>query len=284
MKLLLTVFLFASSLSVAQDFATTVTTTLFIVPKDGVVQDLKPEELSIHTKSGLTGNIRALEFIGAKPLHLVLMVDDSGSTRYSQSKETALENIGNYLPSLISGSDRAMVISFNDKPYLICEFTQDAKEIKKALAVQFAKGGTLFLDSLASVLVEKLSGLPSKDRVLILVITDGNDNASKSKQADVVKAAVALRVPIFAIDLSQYQYDDGKGRKMLKALTQATGGAVFNLVADSPNKREFKRLSDAFNSQYLVTVDLPPKSPAEEWQITINRSKTQVWFPAAALR
>jgi VWFA-related protein len=281
MKLLLTFCLLALS-ALAQGPTTTVTTTLFIAPKDGVVQDLKPEELSIRTKSGLTGKIRALEFTGSKPLHLIFMVDDSGSTRYSQAKETALENIGTYLPNLMSGSDKAMVISFNDKPYLVCQFTQDAKEIKKALVVHLAKGGTLFLDSLASVMVDNISGLPGKDRVIVVVLTDGNDNASKTKQLDVEKAAVELHVPIFAIDLSQF--DEGKGRKALKALAQATGGDVIELVTDSPNKREFRRLSDIFGSQYLVSIELPPKSQDEQWQVTINRPKTRVLYPSAAFR
>ncbi len=93
------------------------------------------------------------------PVHVVLLIDISGSTRQAQGEihQAAL----GFAKSLDS-EDRVAVITFNDAPRLILDWTNDIEKVEVALGSIYAKGPTVFNDALYVTFDDLLASVEGK--------------------------------------------------------------------------------------------------------------------------
>jgi Ca-activated chloride channel family protein len=161
---------------------------------------------------------------------LGLVIDNSGSMRdkVAQVRTAALTFV-----KVSNPQDESFVVNFNDDFYLdtVHDFTSDVNELKDALDRIDSRGSTGLYDALIGSLDHLKKG--HKDKKVLLVISDGLDNASRRSLEDAVREAQRSDAVIYAIgifsdeDLKQSRSQMRKARGALTDLTTATGGLAF---------------------------------------------------------
>lgn len=159
------------------------------------------------------------------PVSMALVIDNSGSMR---SKRAGVEASTLTLVKDSNPDDESFVVNFNDEPYLDQDFTSDISVLQKGLARIDAKGGTAMRDALR-VSIDHLHDKAKHDKKVIVVVTDGNDNASTVTLESLTKLAQQDGTVIYAIGLlgEEDKSEAGKAKKAIKSLVDATGGQVF---------------------------------------------------------
>ena len=164
------------------------------------------------------------------PLTMGLVIDNSGSMREkrAQVNAAALTFVKTSNPQ-----DEAFVVNFNDEYYLDTDgdFTSDPQNMADALARIDSRGSTALYDAIIGSLNHLKKG--HKDRRVLLLVTDGEDTASRSTFADAIRAAEKSNAAIYAIGV--FSQDDRKSSKgevhraqrVLTQLAEATGGQAY---------------------------------------------------------
>jgi VWFA-related protein len=164
------------------------------------------------------------------PVTMGLVVDNSGSMRdkREQVNAAAMTFVRTSNPQ-----DESFVVNFNDEYYLDTEgdFTSDQKELNDALSRIDTRGSTALYDAVIGSLGHVKKG--HKDKRVLLVVTDGDDDASRKSFEDAIKAAQQSNATIYTIGV--FSADDRKNskgmirhsKKVLTQLAQATGGQAY---------------------------------------------------------
>jgi VWFA-related protein len=162
------------------------------------------------------------------PVSLGLVIDNSGSmrNRLAQVKSAALALVKESNPD-----DEVFIVNFNDSAYLDNPkdkpFTNDIRELEGALAKIDTRGGTAMRDAI-QMSIQHLKG-GHRDKKVLVVITDGNDNASLVTMDKILKNAHQSDVLIYGVGLlsEEEHREAGRARKALNDLAEATGGKTF---------------------------------------------------------
>jgi Ca-activated chloride channel homolog len=164
------------------------------------------------------------------PVSMGLVIDNSGSMR---DKRPEVNAAALALVKSSNPQDEAFVVNFNDDYYLdtVHDFTSDIQEMKDALERIDARGSTALYDAVIGSLDHLKKG--TKDKKVLLVVTDGVDNASRRTLDNAVQEAQRSDAVIYAIglfsddDLRHNRREMKKARRALIALSTATGGLAF---------------------------------------------------------
>lgn len=162
------------------------------------------------------------------PVSLGLVIDNSGSMRNNLAKVKAAAL------ALIKDSNRddeIFIVNFNDTAYLDNpkdkDFTNDIAELETALSRLDARGGTAMRDAI-DMSIQHLNKA-HRDKKVLVVITDGNDNSSIVSLERIVKSAHQSDVLIYGVALlsEEERREAGRARRALNDLAEATGGKSF---------------------------------------------------------
>jgi len=165
------------------------------------------------------------------PVSMGLIIDNSGSMR---DKRQSVEAAALALVKDSNPQDEVFVVNFNDEAYLdTCQgtssncFTSDIKVMQQALTRIDSRGGTAMRDAIRMSIDELKKG--KRDKKVLLVVTDGNDNASLVSLENLVRAAQQNDVLVYAIGLlsEEDKKDARKARRALDLLVESTGGQAF---------------------------------------------------------
>lgn len=159
------------------------------------------------------------------PVSLGIIIDDSGSmsTKRSRVEAAALSMVRASNPQ-----DEVFIVNFNDDAYLDVPFTNDVHKMEQGLARIDSRGGTAMRDAIGMSL-DYMRQKAQKDKKVLLIITDGNDNASNISLEKVVARSNQSDTLIYAIGLftEEEKHEATKARRALNELTAATGGLAF---------------------------------------------------------
>lgn len=159
------------------------------------------------------------------PVSLGIIIDDSGSmsNKRSRVEAAALEMVKHSNPQ-----DEVFIVNFNDDAFLDVPFTSDVRKMQQGLARIDSRGGTAMRDAI-SMSLDYERKAAKKDKKVLLIITDGNDNASNISLEKVVARANQSDTLIYAIGLfsEEEKREAGKAKRALRELTSATGGLSF---------------------------------------------------------
>jgi Ca-activated chloride channel family protein len=164
------------------------------------------------------------------PVSMGLVIDNSGSMR---DKRPEVNAAALTLVKTSNSADEAFVVNFSDDFYLdtVHDFTSDIEEMKDALERIDARGSTALYDAVIGSLDHLKKG--SKDKKVLLVVTDGVDNASRRTLENAVQEAQRSDAVIYSIglfsddDLKHNRGEMKKARRALTELSTATGGLAF---------------------------------------------------------
>jgi VWFA-related protein len=159
------------------------------------------------------------------PVSLGIIIDDSGSmsTKRSRVETAALAMVRESNPQ-----DEVFIVNFNDDAYLDVPFTNDIHKMEQGLARIDSRGGTAMRDAI-NMSLDYERHEAKKDKKVLMVITDGNDNASNISLEKLVQRANQMDTLVYAIGLftEEEKHEATRARRSLNELTNATGGLAF---------------------------------------------------------
>lgn len=164
------------------------------------------------------------------PVTMGLVIDNSGSMREKREQVAAAAMT---FVRTSNPQDEAFVVNFNDEYYLDTDgdFTSDQRNLSDALSHIETRGSTALYDAVIGSLGHLKKG--HKDKRVLLLVTDGDDDASQRSLEDTMKAAESSNATIYAIGVfseDDRQHEKGTVRhskKVLKELADATGGQAY---------------------------------------------------------
>jgi Ca-activated chloride channel family protein len=159
------------------------------------------------------------------PVSMGLLIDDSGSMR---DKRARVEAAALALVKASNREDEVFIVNFNDEAFLDVPFTNDTKRMEQGLARIDARGGTAMRDAV-SMSIDYLKKNGKKDKKVLIIVTDGNDNASGTSLEHVVQRSVQSEVLIYAVGVlgEEQRREAAKAKRALKELTSTTGGVAY---------------------------------------------------------
>jgi Ca-activated chloride channel family protein len=126
-------------------------------------------------------------------------------------------------------SDEAFVVNFNDDFYLDLDkdFTNSIPELKEALERIDSRGSTALYDAIIGSLDHLKKA--SKDKRVLLIVTDGEDNTSHNSLEKTIREIQKTDTVIYAIGLlSQERKKEAKrAKKALEQIAAASGGISY---------------------------------------------------------
>ena len=241
--------------------------------------DLKIEEFKI-IENGVEKEIAYFSDL-EQPFTVGLVLDMSYSSvfKLADIQEAAKKFVAQLRPG-----DKVMVISFAEKPIVLCEATSDRKILNIAIEGARIESGTSLYLTLDMVLNEKLARVPGRKAIVLL--SDGVDTTSVFETAATVGKDISESdVLIFPVKYNTYddvqknrrttapiQYDDDdkpytvdsrpvKGereedyataKEFLKSAAQDTGGRLYNVTSSTNLDQAFANIANELRKIYSL--------------------------------
>ena len=160
------------------------------------------------------------------PVSIGLVFDTSDSMRPKlQSARDAVDSLLNNAKS----QDEVFLVQFSDHAKLVVSTTQQTEQIRKQLAMMQIGGSTALLDAITVALNEMSKA--HHNRKAIVIISDGEDNASQGSVRDVKDAVRDAGVVIYAMGITNSggYSQTSSGSMLLKELAENSGGRLFEI-------------------------------------------------------
>ena len=184
------------------------------------------------------------------PVTVGLVLDCSTSM---QRKRDAVIAAGLVFARSSHPADELFTVNFNEQVWsglpASVPFTTDVEQLRAALQRSSARGRTAMFDAVQFGLKHLQKGQRQK-KVLILV-SDGGDNASRSTLQDVLGAALRTDAVIYAISIYD-QYDTDAKPEVLRKLTRATGGTAYFPRDAKEAPAVLTRIAEDIRSGYTI--------------------------------
>lgn len=161
------------------------------------------------------------------PVSLGILIDNSGSMR---DKRSAINDATLHLVRASNPADNAFVVNFSDRAVMDQGFTSDVHLIQQGLSHIDSRGSTALYDAVVAS-ANQMARHATHQKQVLLIITDGEDNASRLTLAQAIRRVQSLDGPVvYAIGLL---YEDltrdeaAKARSDLQSLALETGGVAY---------------------------------------------------------
>lgn len=157
------------------------------------------------------------------PVAIGIVIDNSGSMR---EKRDRVNKAALNLVRASNPQDEVGVVNFNDEYYLDQDFTANINKLKEALEKVESRGGTALYDAVVAT-ADHLKRNAKLQRKIILVVTDGEDNASRESLEQAVRRLSEENGPtVYAIGILGEE-KQRRARRALETIAQRTGGISF---------------------------------------------------------
>jgi VWFA-related protein len=185
------------------------------------------------------------------PVTVGLLIDSSGSMR--QVRDRVLAASSSFIQSS-NPRDEVFALAFNDDIRIVPDsppyFVGDADTLRRLLAGVFMPAGrTKLYDAIAEGLSYVSTG--TRNRRVLVVLSDGGDNASRSTFADALMLTQASNVVVFAIAVVD-PLDEEANPKRLKQIAEGSGGAAFTPGDISEVDKAFQQIARDVRSSYTI--------------------------------
>lgn len=224
-------------------------------PRGAFVSGLSQESFKVVDE----GQPQKIEFFAEQdaPATIGLLIDASGSML--EKRDRVIAGVAEFARAS-HPEDEFLPLVFNEQITTVLtpgRFTSDPAELRDALTQALAaRGRTAFHDALAEA-VEKV-GQGRYERKVLIVLSDGGDNASRLSLNEAFDRVLASNVVIYSIALVDPLALD-QNPKALRRLADGTGGLAFQPSNVSVVGRAFQSIAHDIRSRYTVAY-APPDS------------------------
>jgi Ca-activated chloride channel homolog len=159
------------------------------------------------------------------PISLGIIIDNSGSMREKRQK---VEAASLDLVRASNPQDEVFIVNFNDDAFLDVPMTSDIKKLEEGIARIDSRGGTAMRDAI-DMSISYLKKHGKRQKKVLLVITDGNDNASNISLEKLVSRAQDNEVLVYSIGLlnEEERHEARLAKRALNAISNDSGGLAF---------------------------------------------------------
>lgn len=156
------------------------------------------------------------------PVSMGIVIDNSGSMR---DKKTRVAAAALALVKASNPQDEVFIVNFNDDAYLDQAFTSDIKKLEEGLERMETKGGTAMRDAI-SMSIDYVRSKGKRDKKVLVVITDGNDNTSNINLEELVRKSQQSDVLIYSIGIlsEEEPREARRAKRALQDLARSSGG------------------------------------------------------------
>ena len=207
------------------------------------VDDLRRDQFEIRD-DGVLQPIQVFES-SETPLSCALLLDTTGSMAdaIASLRNAAREFVGQLRPK-----DSVAVYSFTDHVDELSGFTEDRAAARRALSRLHAAGRTALFDAISQVALS-LGRRPGKK--VIVVLTDGGDNASSLNRQSAAARARKAGIPVFAVAQGE-ALKDAAAANLLQELAKATGGRMYKAHHNKDIDNVFGSIAGDLQGGYLL--------------------------------
>ena len=206
---------------------------------------------------------------------VMLAIDLSGSMDYRDFPDGAGDNVSRFeavqrvVDQFVAEreSDRVGLIVFGTKAYLQLPFTRDldtARALVDLMEVGMAGPQTALGDSIG-LAIRSFESSEVEDRILIL-LTDGNDTASKMTPVNAADIAELNGVEIYTIGIGDTEAtgEDRVDFDVLARIANRTGGQFFNAEDETALDQVYRRIDEAAAAD-VRTESWRPRESLVHW-------------------
>lgn len=197
-----------------------------VISGSQLVQNLTKDDFDVY-EDGVKQTILSFQHTDL-PVSIGLVIDNSGSM---YKKRPAVNKAALDLVEASNPDDQAFVVNFSDEAFIDQDFTSDINKLRDGLSHIDSRGGTALYDAVVAS-ADKLVADAKRPKQVLILITDGEDNASSLTLEQTINRVQQLSGPvIYSIGLLfGDEMDRGevrRARKALELLSSETGGMAF---------------------------------------------------------
>ncbi|HTS30036.1 MAG TPA: VWA domain-containing protein [Bryobacteraceae bacterium] len=184
------------------------------------------------------------------PVSLGLLIDRSASM---ENKKDRVASASLAMVKASNPEDEVFVVNFNEEADIVQDFTSDLGVLERSLRNMHTKGETAMRDA-ALLAMDHLRAKAGRDKKVLVIITDGEDNSSISTEQRVIEAAHQSNTIVYAIGLlgEERPENAARARKQLESLTLATGGRSWFLSDVSAIAKVMPEIAHEIRNQYVI--------------------------------
>lgn len=191
-----------------------------------LVQTLQKDNFQVF-EDGVKQNIISFQHTDL-PVSIALVVDNSGSM---SKKRPSVNKAAVDLVEASNPQDEAFVVNFSDEAYIDQDFTSNVAKLRDGLSHIESRGGTALYDAVVAS-ADKLVADAKRPKQVLVIITDGEDNASTLTLDQTIRRVQELSGPViycvgllFGDEMSHAEVRHA--RRALDLLSTETGGIAF---------------------------------------------------------
>jgi len=155
-----------------------------------LVQDLKKDDFEVY-EDGVKQTIVSFQHTDL-PVSIGLVIDNSGSM---YKKRPSVNKSAVDLITASNPQDEAFVVNFSDEAYIDQDLTSDVNKLRDGLSHIDSRGGTALYDAVAAS-ADKLAADAHRPKQVLVLITDGEDNASTLNLEQTIHRVQQLSGPV----------------------------------------------------------------------------------------
>jgi len=239
--------------------------------KEGnLVTDLARDDLRVYEGDK---EQRVVDFYAEdRPITLAILIDTSGSM---QGKIEEVHNAAGAFVDTLREQDKALIIDFDDRVFLIQDLTADKDALKEAITSTEPIGGTALYDALHAA-YRKIGQIDGRKAIVLL--SDGEDTSSLFGFKRILEEAQTNNTMIFSIGLGI----EGAAprRDILKEFSETTGGRFFHVKKVGKLVGAYERIAEELRKQYYLTYS----TTNDEWDGHWIKIRVQSERPGVKIR
>jgi VWFA-related protein len=192
------------------------------------------------------------------PVAMGIVIDNSGSMR---EKRPAVNAAAINFVKSSNPQDRVFVVNFNEDFFLDQDYTASIPKLKDALDRIEARGGTALYDAVVAS-SEHLKKSATLEKKVLLVVTDGEDNASRESLEQAIRRLQEENGPtVYTIGLLQDEHSK-RAKRALRQMAEETGGIAFFPQGLAEVDAITQQIAHDIRNQY--TIGYKPTKPQNE--------------------
>jgi Ca-activated chloride channel family protein len=224
------------------------------------VPDLARSEFELY-EEGKLQEIFVFEPETEQPLDAVVMLDTSLSQRAALSSVS--EAASGFIGQVVRPGDRLSVFEFADAVTQLSGFSDNVRELQRALRQVVPGDGTSVYDAvyLGS---EALSRRPGGRRRALVLITDAGETTSRADFETARRAALRAETLLYTIVVRAVRSEGGRntaGEHALEIVSNTSGGAMYYPTDMSQLPGIFDRINHELRTQYRLGYYPQPRPP-----------------------
>ena len=185
------------------------------------------------------------------PVSLGILVDNSGSMR---DKRAAVRTAALDLVKASNPEDAAFIVNFSDKAYLDQNLTSNLAALERGLSRFDSRSTTALYDAVVAS-ANELASHAKQPKQVVLIITDGADNASRETLEQAIRRVQNLGGPVvYSIGLlfGDDEEESQMARRALETLSAETGGVAYFPASLQDVDEIAKEVARDIRNQYTI--------------------------------